>query len=76
MAGPSAVRSMRAPRSIASDRQKVPNVELGVHELHPSTQIAQLLEGRIQIGTEVVFRRDSEHPAVSKFLETVREDLA
>ncbi len=50
MAGPSAVRSMRAPRSIASDRQKVPDVELGVHELHPSTQIAQLLEGRIQIG--------------------------
>jgi DNA-binding transcriptional LysR family regulator len=31
-------------------KRRVPDVELGLHELHPSTQIAQLLEGRIHIG--------------------------
>lgn len=28
----------------------MPDVELGLHEMHPSTQIAHLLEGRLQIG--------------------------
>ncbi|MCA1952323.1 MAG: LysR family transcriptional regulator [Hyphomicrobiales bacterium] len=37
-------------RILRQYRQQVPDIELGLHELHPSTQIAQLLEGRIQIG--------------------------
>lgn len=37
-------------RTLRQYRRQVPDVELGLHELHPSTQIAQLLEGRIQIG--------------------------
>jgi DNA-binding transcriptional LysR family regulator len=36
-------------------RRQVPDVELGLHELHPSTQIAQLLEGRIQISIVTSF---------------------
>ncbi|WP_262266111.1 LysR substrate-binding domain-containing protein [Microvirga yunnanensis] len=31
-------------------RRRVPDVELGLHELHPSTQVAHLLEGRLHIG--------------------------
>jgi DNA-binding transcriptional LysR family regulator len=31
-------------------RQHVPDVELGLHELHPEAQIAGVLEGRIHVG--------------------------
>lgn len=37
-------------KALRQYRRQVPDVELGLHELHPSTQIGQLLEGRIQIG--------------------------
>ncbi len=42
-------------RTLRQYRQQVPDVDLGLHELHPSTQIAQLLEGRIQIGVLASF---------------------
>lgn len=37
-------------RTLRQYKRRVPDVELGLHELHPSTQIAQLLEGRIHVG--------------------------
>ncbi|QEL23843.1 LysR family transcriptional regulator [Bosea sp. F3-2] len=37
-------------KTLREYRRHMPDVELGLQELHPSTQIAQLLEGRIQIG--------------------------
>lgn len=42
-------------RTLRRYRQQVHDVELGLHELHPSTQIAQLLESRIQIGVLASF---------------------
>lgn len=37
-------------RTLRQYRRQVPDVEIGLHELHPSTQIAQLLEDRIHVG--------------------------
>ncbi|WP_439530622.1 LysR substrate-binding domain-containing protein [Pannonibacter sp.] len=37
-------------KALREYRKTAPDVELGLHELHPSTQIAQLQEGRIEVG--------------------------
>lgn len=42
-------------KTLREYRRQVPDVELGLHELHPSSQIAQLLENRIQIGVLASF---------------------
>jgi DNA-binding transcriptional LysR family regulator len=42
-------------KTLREYRRQVPDVDLGLHELHPSSQIAQLLENRIQIGVLASF---------------------